>query len=74
MSRIAVLQGTNMLACPLCEDKPLFQIDDHEWGCEECKNTFYITKEPVFPLSPQSLPGTSKKDKDGNPLFPEEIL
>jgi len=72
MSRIAILAG--QLECPLCGDgEQLHQIDDHEFGCDRCKNLFYITN-PGSNIFPESHPGTPQKDKDGNPLFPEQIL
>ncbi len=68
MSRIAISK-LQLPDCPLCEDEPLYEIGDNEYGCDKCKNIYFVTSEPVL-----YFPKASKKDKDGNPLFPEEIL
>lgn len=55
--------------CPDCgEEHPLHEIDDFSYGCDNCKNIFMEKHFPVPSLEKEG------KDKDGNDLFPEEVL
>lgn len=56
--------------CPSCMDSPLHEIADGEYGCDKCKNIYYLHDGDIE-YEEVKRPG---KDKDGNPLYPEQIL
>ena len=62
----ATILGLN---CPQCEDSPLHEIGENEYGCDTCKNVYHIDPG-VEDFHEKDI----SKDQFGNPTYPEEIL